>query len=130
MIPGVPEYAAPFFWPSLLGAGTDSSREKSSPRPVTAGVRHPSSKTARPLNSRPSGRDDIAASGIASPREDAMPHAGESPASLVGLAPASSADSKPARARVGTSEARAAFRWACRTQDRTEARVLDAGEGA
>jgi hypothetical protein len=59
MIPGVPEYAVPFFWPSLLGAGTDRSSEESSPRPVTAGGRAPSSKPARPLNARPSS-DDIA----------------------------------------------------------------------
>jgi hypothetical protein len=43
MIPGVPEYAVPFFWPSLLGTGTDSSREKSSPRPVTTGAPAPTS---------------------------------------------------------------------------------------
>jgi hypothetical protein len=30
----------------------------------------------------------------------------------------------------GSKRAVEAFRWACRTQDRTEARVLDAGEGA
>jgi hypothetical protein len=60
MIPGVPEYAVPFFWPSLLGTSTDPSREKSSPRPVTAGGPAPTSPLARPLSTRPSS-DDIAA---------------------------------------------------------------------
>jgi hypothetical protein len=60
MIPGVPEYAVPFFWPSLLGAGTDSSREKSSPRPVTAGALAPSSKPVRPLTVQADGASDSA----------------------------------------------------------------------
>jgi hypothetical protein len=76
----IPAYArAAFASEHALPQGNNS------PRPVVAGAPHPSSKTARPLNSRPSGRDDI---------------------DFKGLAPASSADSKPARARVGTSGAR------------------------
>jgi hypothetical protein len=57
---GVPEFAAPLFFASLLGAGPDLSREKSSPRPVTAGGPAPTSPLARPLSTRPSS-DDIAA---------------------------------------------------------------------
>jgi hypothetical protein len=58
---GVPEFAAPLFFASLLGEGPDLSREKSSPRPAPAGAPHPSSKAARPLNAQPSKGDDIAA---------------------------------------------------------------------
>jgi hypothetical protein len=54
MIPGVPEFAAPLFFASLLGAGTDRPSEESSPRPAPAGAPHPSSKAARPLNAQPS----------------------------------------------------------------------------
>jgi hypothetical protein len=56
---GVPEFAAPLFFASLLGEGPDLSREKSSPRPVVAGAPAPSAQLARPLNARPS-EDDIA----------------------------------------------------------------------
>jgi hypothetical protein len=60
MIPGVPEFAVPLFFASLLGATTDRSGEESSPRPVVAGAPHPTSTLARPLSTRPSS-DDIAA---------------------------------------------------------------------
>jgi hypothetical protein len=58
-VPGVPPFAAPFFWASLLGAGTDRPSGESSPRPATTGAPHPTSPPARPLNARPSS-DDIA----------------------------------------------------------------------
>jgi hypothetical protein len=60
-LPGVPEYAVPFFWPSLLGTGTHLSRGNDAPAVSVRQGDAPQSKTARPLNSRPSGRDDIAA---------------------------------------------------------------------
>jgi hypothetical protein len=117
----IPAYARATF---DLGHGSPQS--ESSPRPVTAGVRAPTSSQV----SNRSSSCGVAQSAEHPPVKRAV--AGSNPAAtaIKGLAPASSADSKPARARVGTSEARAAFRWACRTQDRTEARVLDAGEGA
>jgi ABC-type uncharacterized transport system involved in gliding motility auxiliary subunit len=58
-VPGVPPFAAPFFWASLLVAGTDRPSGEFSPRPATTGAPAPSSKPARPLNTRPSS-DDIA----------------------------------------------------------------------
>jgi hypothetical protein len=57
MIPGVPEFAVPLFFASLLGATTDRSGEESSPRPVVAGAPHPQITTARSLTVQPAKPD-------------------------------------------------------------------------
>jgi hypothetical protein len=128
MIPGVPEFAraqvAAFFAPSPRPAHGLPQGE-SSPRPAVAGGQHPEVISARPLNSRPSRRDDIAAFCGVAQMEEHRPVkpavAGSNPAATAiskGLAPASTRVSKTCGARVGTSGARS-----------FAARVLDAGEG-
>jgi hypothetical protein len=51
----------PAFARATCDLGRALPQGDNSRRPVTAGGQHPSSKTARPLNSRPSEPDDIAA---------------------------------------------------------------------
>jgi hypothetical protein len=56
MIPGVPEYAVPFFWPSLLGTGTDPSRGKSANVPRSS----PTARLSRPRFSDSPASDRLA----------------------------------------------------------------------
>jgi hypothetical protein len=56
MIAGVPEYAAPFFWASLLGAGADPSRGKDAVSPGSS----PTARLSRPRFSDSPASDRLA----------------------------------------------------------------------